>query len=172
MIRLVNMGKFSAVSVLAFAMMASPVPAQDGDVNNRIVDEGMNRSEVMQSAHELVDEIGPRLSNSPQMREAETWAREKFRSWNLKNVRKEGFEFGRGWSITSSDVRMVSPRPLELTAIPVAWTPATNGTIIAPIIVAPISEKAHFDAYRGQLAGKIIMITIIIFLSLMVWQWL
>ena len=52
--------------------LAAPVLAQDraGDTN-RILDEGMNHSEVMPIAQHLTDVIGPRLTNSPQMREAE-----------------------------------------------------------------------------------------------------
>jgi len=108
---------------------------------------------VQQCAHELLDQIGQRLTNSPNMRRAEAWATAEMQALGLDNVHKQGFEFGRGWEMMSSDVRMVAPRALELSAIPVAWTPGTNGTIEAEIIVAPISEVAHFEAYRGRLAG-------------------
>lgn len=144
-------------------MNASPSFAQKSDDSPQIaaiIDEGLNRSEVMISAHELLDGIGARLSNSPQTRQAEVWAVEKFNGWGLQNVRKEGFEFGRGWSINSSTTVMTAPRPMALTTIPIAWTPPTNGTISSQIIVAPISKKAHFDQWRGKLAGKIVMISL------------
>lgn len=144
-------------------MNASPSFAQKSDDSPQIaaiIDEGLNRSEVMISAHELLDGIGARLSNSPQTRQAEAWAVEKFNGWGLQNVRKEGFEFGRGWSINSSTTVMTAPRPMALTTIPIAWTPPTNGTISSQIIVAPISKKAHFDQWRGKLAGKIVMISL------------
>ena len=127
---------------------------------SRIIDEGMNRSQVMSTAHELVDGIGARLTNSTSMRRAEDWALAKMQGYGLSNVRREGFEFGRGWDLISSDVRMVAPRPLLLTAIPVAWTPGTDGWLRAPIAVAPISERRHFDAYRGKLAGKIVLVSL------------
>lgn len=134
--------------------------AQDAGDNARIIDEGMNRSQSLEMAHELLDEIGPRLTNSRNMRKAEEWAIETMQDIGLTNVHREGFEFGRGWDMISSDVRMVSPRPLELTAIPVAWTPGTNGKIEGEVVVAPISKKSHFDAYRGKLAGKIVMVSL------------
>lgn len=127
---------------------------------SRIIDEGMNRSQVMTTAHELMDGIGARLSNSTSMRRAEEWAIAKMQSYGLANVRREGFEFGRGWDLIDSQVRMISPRPIKLTAIPVAWTPPTNGVLQAPIVVAPISERRHFDAYRGKLKGKIVLISL------------
>jgi carboxypeptidase Q len=55
---------------------------------------------------------------------------------------------------------MVSPRPITLTAIPIAWTPATAGKISAPVVVAPMSEERHFERYRGKLAGKIVLVTL------------
>lgn len=153
------MTRFATLALLA-AMTLGAVPAAAQSDVSRIVDEGMNRSQVMLNAHELVDGIGGRLSNSTSMRKAEDWAVAKMNSYGLTNVRREGFEFGRGWDLISSDVRMVSPRPIDLTAIPVAWTPPTDGTLRAPIIVAPMSEKRHWDAYRGKLAGKIVLLSL------------
>lgn len=123
--------------------------ADDTEYTGRIVDEGMNRSQVQMTAHELMDRIGPRLSNSPNMRRAEAWAVAEMEALGLSSVHKEGFEFGRGWELISSDARMIFPRPLELTATAVAWTPGTEGRIEAEIIVAPMSKPEHFEAYRG-----------------------
>lgn len=150
-------------SLLTLAiMLAMPAAAnaQTAVDDNQIIDEGMNRSEVMQLAHELLDDIGPRLSNSPNMRQAEEWAIRKLKEWGLANVRREGFEFGRGWSITSSDVRMLSPRAMPLTAIPIAWTPASAGAISGEVVIAPISKKEHFAKWRGKLSGKIVFISL------------
>ncbi len=149
-----------AGAALLFTASPAALVAQDTDDTARIMDEGFNRSQVQQMAHELVDEIGPRITNSTNMRIAEDWAVEKLRELGMQNVRKEGFEFGRGWEFSGSDVQMLGPRPLELTAIPVAWTPGTNGPIEAEIIVAPISKPEHFEAYRGKLAGKIVLVSL------------
>src|SRR5450755_3516357 len=111
---------------------------------NRVADSGFNHSEVADIAAYLADEIGGRMTNSPAMRKAERWTQEKFRSWGLKDVRTEAFDFGRGWWIESSRVRMIAPRPLELRGIPIAWTPATNGALSAPVIVAPMSSEKDF----------------------------
>ena len=146
-------------AVAAVALLpVTAAPAQDRVAANRIIDEGMNHSQVMQTAQHLTDVIGPRMTNSPAMRTAEGWTAEQFAKWGLKNVHKEGFPFGRGWSIERASVRMVSPRPLQLTAIPIAWTPATNGAVTAPVIVAPMKRERDFDKWRGQLRGKIVMV--------------
>lgn len=145
---------------LLLALAALPAVADPATDLNRIIDQGMNQTQVMPIAEHLTDRIGPRLTNSPQMRQAEAWTQSQFQAWGLKNVRKDGFAFGRGWSIVSSSVRMTAPRVLQLTAIPIAWTPGTNGTLSAPIIVAPIKRDRDFETWRGKLAGKIVLVTL------------
>ena len=149
--------------LLATALLSLSAPAFSQAVDrsqvNRIIDEGTTRSQVMLTAQHLSDVIGARLTNSPSMRQAENWTQAKFTEWGLKNVHKEGYDFGRGWWINSASVRMVTPRPIVLTAIPIAWTPSTNGTISAPVFVAPMSKERDFEKWRGKLKGKIVMIT-------------
>jgi len=126
---------------------------------NRISDAGFNHSEVVNTAAYLADEIGGRMTNSPAMRKAERWTQDRLKGWGLKDVRAEAFDFGRGWWIESSHVRMIAPRPLELRAIPLAWTPATNGVLSAPVIVAPMVSETDFAEWKGKLAGKIVLVT-------------
>ena len=150
----------TAVLLLAAALLAAPAAAQvDRTIVNRILDEGMNRSEVMETAAYLTDRIGGRMTNSPQMRQAERWTQQRFRDWGLADVRAEGFEFGRGWSINAHSSRMTAPRPLVLRSIPVAWTPPTEGTVSAGIIVAPMDEVSDFERWRGRLRGRIVLVS-------------
>ena len=144
----------------ASAIVASSAAAAAPGDTARIVDEGMNRSQVMINAHELMDDIGPRLTISTNIRKAQDWAVQKFTRYGLSNVHKEGFTFGRGWDIVSSSARLVSPRPIQLTAVPIAWTPPTKGPLSAPVVVAPMDRPEHFAAYRGKLSGKIVMVTL------------
>jgi carboxypeptidase Q len=148
----------AAVLSLAFA---APTLAQAPDLVaiNRIYDQGFNHSQVMQTAAHLTDQIGGRLTNSPAMREAERWTQQQYRDWGLSNVHAEPFDFGRGWSIVDVSVRMTEPRPLRLRAIPIAWTPGTNGVISGDVVVAPMTTPADFEAWRGKLRGKIVLVT-------------
>ncbi len=152
----------SLLLAAAAIVIAAPALAQSVDRNavNQIIDQGINHSEVMPTAQHLSDVIGSRVTNSPGMRKAEEWTQSRFKAWGLANVHKEGFEFGRGWEVERSSVRMVGPRPLQLTAIPIAWTPGTNGPLTAPIIVAPIAKLSDFDKWKGKLSGKIVMLTL------------
>ena len=135
-----------AFIALILASVAAPaLAAPDLAMVARITDEGMNRGEVVETVAYLTDRIGPRMTNSPGMRVAERWTQDRFRAWGLTNVRTEGFDFGRGWSIDSASVTLESPRRMSLRTIPVAWTPATPaGGITAPLIVAPMKRPRDF----------------------------
>ncbi|MEP6547257.1 MAG: M20/M25/M40 family metallo-hydrolase [Gammaproteobacteria bacterium] len=149
--------------VWAFVLLTMPsfaaAPPGEPVTVNRIADAAFNHGEVVDIAAYLADQIGGRLTNSPAMRRAERWAAEQFKTWGLKDVRAEGFDFGRGWWIESSHVRMTAPRALELRGIPIAWTPATNGAINASVIVAPMITDKDFAEWKGKLMGKIVLVT-------------
>jgi carboxypeptidase Q len=145
-----------AAGLVAAPAMAAGVEAQ---TINEIADQGFNHGEVADTLEYLSDEIGGRLTNSPAMRKAEAWTQGQFRAWGLSNVRLQPFEFGRGWWIEASSVRMTAPRPVMLRAIPVAWTPPTAGPVSAPVIVAPLRTPRDFAAWRGKLRGKIVLIS-------------
>jgi carboxypeptidase Q len=146
------------LAVCAAFPSASKAPVS-GEVLNKIADEGFNRGAVVETAAYLADHIGGRMTNSPAMRTAERWTQERFAAWGLKNVRTEGYDFGRGWWIESSRVRMLTPRVLELRAIPIAWTPPTHGAVSAPIIVAPMRTEKDFADWKGKLAGKVVLVS-------------
>ena len=147
-----------ACALLAVSSYAAAPPADIVTVN-RIADAAFNHGQVVDIAAYLADQIGGRMTNSPAMRRAERWTSDQFKSWGLKDVRAEGFDFGRGWWIESAHVRMVAPRPLELHGIPIAWTPATNGALTAAVIVAPMLSDKDFADWKGKLSGKIVLVT-------------
>jgi carboxypeptidase Q len=147
-----------ACALFTLTSFAAAPPAEVHTVN-RIADAAFNHGEVVDIAAYLADQIGGRMTNSPAMRKAERWTQDEFKSWGLKNVRAEGFDFGRGWWIESARVRMTVPRPIELRGIPIAWTPATKGAVNAAVVVAPMISDKDFADWKGKLAGKIVLVT-------------
>src|ERR1700754_2567478 len=74
------------------AVVPLRTPPVGTEMLNRLADAEFNHGEVAQTIEYLSDRIGGRMTNSPAMRAAETWAQEKFKSAGLANVHKEGFE--------------------------------------------------------------------------------
>jgi hypothetical protein len=149
----------AAVALAALPLQAAQADATDAQIA-RIVDDGLSHSEALKNASELMDGIGPRLTNSENFDRAADWALAKFREYGLENVHKEPYPFGLSWNLDGWSARMVEPRGVVMRAMPVAWSPATNGPISAPVILAPMSKKEHFDKWRGKLAGKIVMVSL------------
>ena len=81
-----TMGKWG---VLAIALaLSNPAVAQhaepvDLDMVSKIRQEAFHRSQVMDTFSHLTESIGPRLTNSPAMSQANAWTRGKFNEWGL-----------------------------------------------------------------------------------------
>lgn len=142
---------------LLFLSTSAAFAGSDLDMANKIRSEGFYNSEVMHTLERLTDEIGPRLSGSPQMKAANQWTLEKLKDWGLENAYLDPFEFGRGWSHDSATINLLSPREVSLHGIPVAWTPGTKGEVKGDVIIFNASSEADLAQYKGKLKGKVIM---------------
>src|SRR5438874_2282891 len=131
----------------------------DLDAVYRIKEEGLQRSKVMELESYLTDVYGPRLTGSPNIREAADWAQKTRKEWGLMNVHLETWHFGRGWQNHRFVASAVTPRAYPLIAYPKAWTPGTNGPIAAEAILADVQSEKDFDAWRGKLRGKFVLTT-------------
>ena len=115
-----------APGALAQTDSAATTP-QRTSTNNPIAqirDEGLNRSQVMQTLGYLTDVIGPRLTGSPNLKRANEWTRDKMTSWGLANAHLEAWgPFGRGWTLKRFSAQIVEPPSIPLIAYPKAWSP-------------------------------------------------
>lgn len=150
------------LSILAAAaLFALPLSAQepvDLAMVTRIREEGFQRSQVMETVRHLTDVIGPRLTGSPQMKEANEWTRRRLEEWGLSNSHLESYDFGRGWSFSRTAVHMVRPRQAPLSALPKAYTPGTAGPVRGTVVIVSLDKEADLETWRGKLAGKILLL--------------
>jgi hypothetical protein len=145
----------SPLSAPATAVAADRV---DLDAIYRIKEEGLERSQVMDTVWYLTDVYGPRLTNSPNARAAASWATARLAEWGLSNPRQEVWgRFGRGWANEKLTVNVVSPQPFPLIAFPRAWTPGTNGVVAADAMLAVIDREEEFAKWQGKLKGRIVL---------------
>ena len=140
---------------------AQPSVKNADDPIERIKDEGMNRSQVMQTLSYLTDVIGPRLTASPNMKRANEWTRDQLTKWGLQNGHLEAWgPFGRGWSLTKFSAQVVSPQAIPLIAYPKAWSPGTDGPLTAEVVYVDARTDADLEKYKGKLNGKIVLTTV------------
>ena len=148
--------------VLALAVPAAQSPDEpppDLAVYARIREEGTARSRVMEYASELMDEIGPRLTGSPNLERAMGWGVDRLRKTGAANARKESWgEFGLGWRQRNVSVRLLEPTIATFVAAAAPWSPATRGPVSAPVTSVTLADDRAFSQYTGRLRGKIVLL--------------
>lgn len=157
--------RISLAAVLICNFAASGTHAQnssekvDLDAINRIKEEALRHSQVMETVGYLTDVIGPRLTGSPGLKKAQAYTLDLMRSWGLSNPHPEAWEFGRGWSLDSFAASMITPSFNSLIAYPKAWSPSTNGPVRGEVVLMDVRTAADLEKYRGKLKGKIVLLT-------------
>ena len=123
----------------------------------RIREEGLQRSQAMDHMSWLADVYGPRLTGGPGIRQAADWTKRKLGEWGLANVHEETWPFGKGWELVRFHAHMIEPQVMPIIGMPKSWTPGTEGTVQAEVVLAPITSPADFEKYRSKLRGKIVL---------------
>ncbi len=131
----------------------------DYTMYQRIREEGIGHSHVMDYASALMDGIGPRLTGSPNLRKANEWTRDQFSAMGCSNAHLEDWgEFGMGWQQLNTWVRMTSPDNAVFIAQAAPWSPSSNGSVTGQAIWVHIKDDKDFDNYKGKVAGKIVLL--------------
>jgi hypothetical protein len=153
-----------ALAALALLLTAWPpgrLSAQepiDTALNNRIREEGLQRSHVMETALALSDDNGPRLAGSANFLRAARWVANQLKTWGLSGAKLEPWGVhGRSWALDSYSAEMTAPYYLRLSAFPRAWVGGRSVVITGTPIVAPVSEERDFERSRGKLRGRIVL---------------
>jgi len=138
---------------------AAQTPARDpNDPIERIKDEGMNRSQVMQTLSYLSDVIGPRLTASPGMKRSNEWTREQLAKWGLQNAHLEAWgPFGRGWTLKRFSAQVSEPLNIPLIAYPKAWSPGTASPLTGDVVYVDAKDLADLQRFKGKLKGAIVL---------------
>lgn len=146
-------------SATAAAPAVKVYTAPKADID-KIRDEGMNRSQVMNHLSYLTDVIGARLTNSPNMKRANEWTRDTMAKWGMQNAKLEPWgPWGRGWSLKHFSAEVTEPQTLTVTAYPKAWTTSTKGAVSSEVVWFNPKNESELEQYRGKLKGKIVFVS-------------
>lgn len=165
-----------------YTVFAQQLASDSSDAVARIIKEEKDNSQVMKTLSYLSDVIGARLTASPNAKRANEWTRDTLTSWGLQNSHLEAWgPFGRGWTLKRFSAQIVEPQDIPLIAFPKAWSPgikvpeiisdgktkkktplpsAPPSTVVtADVIYLDAKTDADLDKYKGQLKGKIVLIS-------------
>jgi hypothetical protein len=152
---------------LATADLAKPIPEAQwpeyvrrtpvtDPMLQRIVAEGMQRSQAASLAQVLIDSIGPRLTASPGFQSAGEWLRRKYTEWGIA-TRTTPYGTFAGWQRGAVHIDLVAPRVRSLEGTSLAWSPNTPAgqPLEGDVIVMPLlADAAAYAAWAPQARGK------------------
>jgi carboxypeptidase Q len=143
-------------ALLAFT--AAPLAAQqswtvDTTGVGRLIDEGMNRSQVMDALRVLSDSIGPRLAGSPAYAAAVTWARARYARYGI-TATAEAYDFGVPWTRGQATAWLTAPFRRQMSVWSWAWTHGTGGRPTeGPVVRVNITTPESLAVYRDRIRG-------------------
>lgn len=159
--------RLTAISLI-LTLFTFPILAQtnDTDLLTRIRSEAMERSQIMKTMHMFTDMYGPRLTGSPNHKNAAEWAVKQMTLWGMENAHLEPWNFGYpGWLNERLSAHIISPVKDPLVCEVLAWTPSTKGTIQAKALQLFVPERptqdqltSFFAAQKSRVRGRIVMI--------------
>ncbi len=148
-------------SLIILLLIALPVFAQeklDLQTIQKIKDEGLKNSKVLDYTIWLTDILGPRLTSSPSYKKATDWTIKKLKEIGLQNVKAEPCgTVGRGWENLKAYAAMTAPSYSHLAISPKAWTGSTDGFIKGKAVLLDIQKEEDLEKYKGKLEDAIVL---------------
>lgn len=128
------------------------------EIDQQIISEVKANHEILKNLTHLSDVIGPRMTGSANLKKANDWAAEKFKSYGLENVKLEPYTIPATWERGFARMKMTEPHTRWLTVASRAWTPGTSGKLTGEVVFIPqgISQEA-LNKHKGKLKNAIVM---------------
>jgi carboxypeptidase Q len=137
-------------------------PADDGAggfaaADAQILSEIRDHSEAMPNLEYLSDNIGPRLTGSPQLKQANDWTADQMKKYGLVNVHLEPWTIAHSWTRGTAKARIVAPTEHALTIASAGWAPGTPGAVRGPVVYVDAKTKEDLAKFREKLKGAVVI---------------
>ena len=153
---------FSLAALPAYSGTGPKTPATDAALTKSlaaVAGAGAMESHAYQFLEELSDDVGARVTGSPEAASAIAWGVEKMRSIGLENVHTEPWKLSRGWTRISADAALVAPIHRRLMVDSLGWVGSTPAGGAEAEIVAVNAYRLE-DEMKNNAAnwrGKILL---------------
>ncbi len=126
----------------------------------KIAGEGLIESHAFQYLTQLSDEVGARVTGSPQAQKAVEWGLTKMRAIGLENVHAESFQIWRGWTRGTAQASLTEPLQRRLTVDAMGWTGSTQPAgAEGEVVAANVFNLDDEMKSPVRFSGKIILMT-------------
>jgi hypothetical protein len=135
-------------------------PEEDGTkpALTKIAGEGMMGSRAFEYLTELSDDIGARITGSPQDKRAVDWGVSKMKAIGLENVHTEKWTLWKGWTRGTAAAQLITPVQRQLDIDAMGWTGSTPaGGAEAELVTANLFNLDDEIRNVSRFRGKIVM---------------
>ena len=153
---MIKRGLLALCMGLAVGAPAHAAEQVDLDAVTRIRAEAFHNSQVMDHLSWLCDVYGPRVTGSPNLRNAQKWAAETFTKMGLQGRLEKWGPFGRGWRCERATMDVIGDNPWPVLAYPKVWSPGIDGRVEAEVVNVAAMTAETLDA--TDLTGKIVLV--------------
>lgn len=136
-------------------------PAADGTLPalTSIAGNGMMNTHPFDYLEELSDQIGGRVTGSPEARKAIEWGVAKMKAIGLENVHTETWQLSRGWKRISAEAAIVEPVHRRLMIDSMGWVGSTQrGGVEAEVVPVNILQLEEEMKNSSKWAGKVLLL--------------
>src|SRR5262245_16223612 len=123
---------------------------------DRIVEVQERQSTVTTNATYLMNEIGGRMSGSPNMRKAVAWAVEAFKRAGGDEVHVEKFQMPARWNPGEASLTLLGKKAFPVRVVSITWAPAV--TLEARVIDIGKGSDADFARVGAAARGAMVLV--------------
>lgn len=147
----------ACICAAALAFPLAPAAA-DAPASGRLAAEIAARTSMMENLEELCDGIGPRMTGSASLHEAQSWAMKKLAQYGASGVRREAYALGLPWRRGRARAVLLNANRMPLDVVQKAWTHGTRGAVRAELAVLDAGTLAGLRQALGAMRGKIALV--------------
>src|ERR1700732_4174712 len=157
---------FEILAVLSVLLTLSAATVVSKETNEeatraalvKIAGEGLVESHAFEYLTQLSDDVGARVTGSPQSQKAVDWSLGKMRAMGLENVHAEKFQIWRGWTRGTAQAELTDPIHRRLSVDAMGWTGSTpSAGAEGELVEANIFNLDEETKDPAKFTGKIIL---------------
>jgi carboxypeptidase Q len=124
----------------------------------KIIENALGESPLAENLRRLTDEIGGRMSGTPEAARAVAWGVAGFRTAGV-DVHTEKYTIPTTWSEGATHLEVLSPAPFPVHLVSVAWAAGTPGNgLEANVVFAGEGSEADFARIGSLAKGAIVLV--------------
>jgi hypothetical protein len=141
------------------AQGCSATEASCAEAAAKILPQVMGPSPMEENLRRLTDEIGGRVTGSPEMTQAIDWAIAAFRSAGIE-VHTEKYTLATSWKEGDTHLELLEPQKFPIRLVAEGWSPATpSGGIEASLIDVGFGTPDDFAKAGNVVKGAIVLVS-------------